>query len=162
MQKKKKKKKNKEMGTKERDTCSVVRAIDVSGKTELNAALIYARKKRMKIKQIESKVYLETGGSFSVAMVRYCVGSHLLPWIEHAGDTSLAVNCWHGSPVGLNSAWLGCWACGSFRPALLRDRFVIASPWSLRGAFPRELRTNRGFEPKKSLGRWYLAFRGSV
>lgn len=34
------------MGTKEKDTCSVERAIDVSGKTELNAALIYARKKK--------------------------------------------------------------------------------------------------------------------
>ncbi|XP_076297289.1 uncharacterized protein LOC143217212 isoform X1 [Lasioglossum baleicum] len=29
---------------------------------------------------------------------------------EHTGDTSLAVNCWHGSPVGgltSTSAWLG-------------------------------------------------------
>lgn len=32
------------METKEEDTRSVERAIDVSGKTELNAALIYARK----------------------------------------------------------------------------------------------------------------------
>lgn len=43
-----KRKRKKKVETKEEDTRSVERAIGVSGKTELNAALIYARKKERK------------------------------------------------------------------------------------------------------------------
>lgn len=56
--------------------------------------------------------------------VSRAAASHLLPSTGYRLDTSLAVNRWHGSPVGLNSASWVLDRAAPFARRLLDDRFA--------------------------------------